>query len=196
MEKKSVSATILVLFLALTFSVIGVCFSVFVYEATKIVIKDVKITSNGVSVFGDKELKNEAKTLDLSDMKLGLKPATGKLDSDTEIPSTINDQGTSEGYYATVYVPAGTNFKITIKDIKIETKKNEEAVKEEREHIFVAIKDLTNAMQSLEKDEIELAKFENTNEKTKITFLIWLSSLAGSDLVGAKISFTLAFDKI
>ena len=196
MEKKSVSATILVLFLALTFSVIGICFSVFVYEETKIIIKEVGVSTNAVSVYGDKDLKNSVTKLDLSNMELGLKPATGKLDSDTEIPSTVTDQGTSEGYYASVYVPAGTNFKITIKDIKIETKKNEGAVKEEREHIFVAIKGVTSAMQTLEKDEIELAKFENVNEKTKITFLIWLSSLAGKDLVGTKISFSLVFDKI
>lgn len=196
MEKKSVSATILVLFLAITFSVIGICFSVFVYEETKIIIKEVGVSANAVSVYGDKDLKNPVTKLDLSNMELGLKPATGKLDSDTEIPSTVTDQGTSEGYYASVYVPAGTNFKITIKDIKIETKKNEGAVKEEREHIFVAIKGLTSAMQTLENDEIELAKFENVNEKTKITFLIWLSSLAGKDLVGAKISFSLVFDKI
>lgn len=193
MEKKSVSATILVLFLALTFSVIGICFVVFVYEETKIIINQVNVSANGVKVYGDKDLKNEVTKLDLSDMNLGLKPATGKLDSDTQIPSTINDQGTSEGYYATVYVPAGTNFKILIKNIVIETKKNEGAVKEERENIFVAIKGLQKAIKSLEDDEIELAKYENVNENSKITFLIWLSSLAGEDLVGAKISFTLEF---
>ena len=63
-------------------------------------------------------------------------------------------------------------------------------------NIFVALKDVSNAMKSLEEDTIELAKFENINETTKITVLIWLGSLAGEELVGANISFSLQFDKI
>ena len=196
MEKKSVSATILVLYLALTFSVIGVCFSVFVYKETRILIKEVSIVTNGISVYGDKELKNQATTLKLSNMDLGLKPATGKIDVDSQIPSTITDDGTSEGCYACLYVPAGTNFKITIKNIKIEDTKNVNAANEDRKNIFVALKDVSNAMKSLEEDTIELAKFENINETTKITVLIWLGSLAGEELVGANISFSLQFDKI
>ena len=196
MEKKSVSATILILFLALTFSVIGICFSVFVYKETRILIGKVQISAYDVSVYGDKELKNKATELKLSNIDLGLKPATGKIDNETQIPSTITDEETSEGCYACIYVPAGTNFKITIKDIVIETESNINEANEDRKNVFVALKDIKNSVKSLEEDKIELAKFENVNETTKITVLIWLGSLAKDNLVGATISFTLSFDKI
>ena len=40
MDKKSVSATILVLFLALVFAVVGACFSAFVYQKNIIEFKE------------------------------------------------------------------------------------------------------------------------------------------------------------
>ena len=196
MEKKSVSATFLVIFLALTFSVIGICFSVYVYQDTKIVIENITISTTGISVYSDKDLQNSATSLNLSNMDLGLKPATGELDSETQIPSTITDEGTSEGYYATIYVPAGVNFKITITNVVIDTKENEIEANNERKNIFISIKDIENSTQSIEEEVTEIATFSNVTETQKLTFLIWLGSLAGDELVGSKISFTLNFEAI
>lgn len=196
MEKKSVSATILVLFLALTFSVIGICFSVFVYPKTKITIENIMISANAISVYKDKDLKETVSELELSKMELGLKPATGKLDSESQIPSSITDKGTSEGYYATVYIPSGKDYKISVTNVKIETEKNQTDADFERRNIFVSIKDVLNTTKSLEKDVTELVKFENNNETRKLTFLFWLGSLASDKLVGAKISFTILFEEI
>ena len=196
MEKKSVSATILVLFLALTFSVIGACFSAFVYPKTKITVENIKITSAEILVYKDKELKNTINKLELSDMELGMKPATGELDNESQIPSSITDKGTSEGYYSTIYVPSGNDYKIVVKDIIINSKKDKLDVKQERKNIFIAIKDVENTTKSLEYDEFELVKFQNVNETQKLTFYVWLSSLASDKLVGSKINFTLEFIKI
>ena len=196
MEKKSVAATILVLFTALTFSVIGICFSVYKYQDTKIEITEVKIVASRISVYSDKNLTKEAKTLKLSDMKLGLKPATGKLDTESEVPSTITNEGTSEGYYASVFVPAGKNYKIFVTDIKIKTNRNQMEANNERKNIFVSIKDIENSTKSLENDRTEIVKFENTTENQELIFLIWLGSLASDELIGAKISFTLSFETI
>ena len=196
MEKKSVSATFLVIFLALTFSVIGICFSVYVYQDTKIVIENITISTTGISVYSDKDLQNSATSLNLSNMDLGLKPATGELDSETQIPSTITDEGTSEGYYATIYVPAGVNFKITITNVVIDTKENEIEANNERKNIFISIKDIENSTKSIEEDITEIATFSNVTETQKLTFLIWLGSLAWDELVGSKISFTLNFEAI
>lgn len=196
MEKKSVSATFLVIFLALTFSVIGICFSVYVYQDTKIVIENITISTTGISVYSDKDLQNSATSLNLSNMDLGLKPATGELDSETQIPSTITDEGTSEGYYATIYVPAGVNFKITITNVVIDTKENEIEANNERKNIFISIKDIENSTKSIEEEVTEIATFSNVTETQKLTFLIWLGSLAGDELVGSKISFTLNFEAI
>lgn len=196
MEKKSVSATFLVLFIAITFSIIGICFSVYKYQDTKIEIKEVKILTTGVNVYLDSELTNKAEKLELSDLKLGLKPATGELDSESEVPSTITNEGTSEGYYAKVFVPSGTNYKIFVTDIQVKTNKNQLEANNGRKNIFISINDVENTTKSLEEDKVEIVKFENITETQELTFLIWLGSLAGDELVGSKISFTLLFEAI
>lgn len=197
MKKKSVAATLLVIYLTLIFAVIGVCFKVFVYEDTKIEIKNIRLTkASTIEIFEDKELKSKTTSLKLSDMKLGLKPATGEVDDETQIPSTITDQGTSEGYYSTIYVKANAGFKVIVKDIVIETKRDQIAAEEERKNIFVSVKDVKNTTKNLEKDSFELVKFENVTETKEITFLVWLGSLSGEELVGSKISFTLDFQAL
>lgn len=197
MEKKSVSASLLIIYLAALFAVIGSCFYTFVFKERQITIENISIVAaSGISVFNDAEKKNSAIILELSDMETGIRPATGKLDKETQIPSTINDEGTSEGYYASVYVETKINYKIILKNIKIESKQDELEVKEERKNIFISIKDVENATKSLEEDEITLASFSNVNEIQKHTFLIWIGSLAGDSLHGSKISFELEFAAI
>lgn len=194
MNKKSVAASVLVIFMAIVFSVIGICFSYFEYAERKIIVSEVKVVAaEGITVYEDKDLKNKAENLKLSDMTIGLKPATGELDQETQIPSTINDEGTSEGYYATVFVKTSSNYKILVKNVKIESDKDETEIKEQRKNIFIAIKDVKNSTKSIEKDETEIAAFEDVSETQKLTFYIWLSSLSDDVLEGAKISFTLDF---
>ena len=194
MEQKSVGASILIVYLAVLFAIIGGCFSTFVYAYAKTEIKEIKlIASSNISIFSDKELKVQAKSLELSKQELGLKPATGELDSETEIPSTITDEGTTEGYYATVYIKSDIGVKIQLKDIDIKTKNSNNKAQQERKNIFVAIKDVAGSTVSLEKDVIEIASFNEACANKKIVFLIWLGALAGDGLEGAKVSFNIEF---
>ena len=193
MNKKSVSATILVLFLALFFSVVGSCFSMFVYRYSRTLVEKVGVVAEGVEVYGDKNLGKKITKLKLSDMELGLKPVTGEIDSETQIPSTIDDAGTSEGYYSTVYVKVTGNFRLSIHNIKIDSSHNEDLINEEKKNIFVAIKDLKNSVKTLENEGVEICRYSDVSEPVKITFLIWLGSLASDELEGAKISFDIKF---
>lgn len=197
MEKKSVSATILVIYLALIFSVIGACFSSFVFAYTKIEVESVALSSsNGIELFEDKNLTKKANKLKLSNMDLGLKPATGELDAESGIPSTITNEGTSEGYYAEIYLKATSNCRVVVKNINIDTERNKLEANEERKSIYVSILDVKNTTKSLEDDEVELVVFENVTEPKKLVFLIWLDSLAGDELEGAKISFDIDFQAV
>ena len=197
MEKKSVSATILVIYLALIFSVIGACFSSFVFSYTKIEVESVALSSSdGIELFEDKNLTKKANKLKLSNMDLGLKPATGELDAESGIPSTITNEGTSEGYYAEIYLKATSNCRVVVKNINIDTERNKLEANEERKNIYVSILDVKNTTKSLEDDEVELVVFENLTEPKKLVFLIWLDSLAGDELEGAKISFDIDFQAV
>lgn len=194
MNKKSVAASFLVVFLAITFSVIGSCFMAFVYKDTKIEVKEVLVTfAEGIGVYQNKELTEPVSALKLSDMQVGLKPATGEIDAETMIPSTITNQGTSEGYYAKVFVKSNINYKIVMKNIVIKSKKDKHDIKEERKNLFISIKDVANSTKTLEKDETEIVSFSDVSETQELTFLIWMGGLADETLEGAKISFTIDF---
>lgn len=194
MNKKSVSTSILIMFLALVFAVIGACFSSFVYVDKKIKFEDIKlVTASGIDVFEDEEFTKQTSKLNLSSMELGLKPATGEVDPETKIPSTITDEGTSEGYYKTIYVKSTIPYKIVINNIKIENKKDAEKANGERENIFIAIKDVSDSTKSFEGQEVVIAEINNDFETREFTFLFWLSSFSGEELVGSKITFNIEF---
>lgn len=194
MNKKSISATILILFMSLFFAVVGTCFYTFVYENTRTLVTKVGVfASENIEVYSDEKLKKKVAKLKLSDMDIGLKPATGEVDAETQIPSTIDDKGTSEGYYSTVYVKASGNFRVQLSNINIESDHDKLLIEEEKKNIFVGVKDLKNSVKTLENDGIEICRYTDVSEPVEITFLIWLGSLASDELEGARISFDIKF---
>lgn len=195
MNKKSVSATILILFMALFFAVVGTCFYTFVYDKTRTLVSAVGVLSDEqIQIYSDEKLKKPVSKLKLSNMDIGLKPATGEVDSETQIPSTIDDKGTSEGYYSTIYVVAKGRFRIQLSNISIQSDHDEKLIDEEKKNIFVGIMDLKNSVKTLENDGVEICRYTAvTSEPIKLTFLIWLGSLASDELEGARISFDLKF---
>ena len=197
MNKKSISATILILFMSLFFAVVGSSFYYFEYYSKRTLVENIGIIADEkISVYKDKELKRKITQLELSDMELGLKPATGEIDSETQIPSTITAEGTSEGYYSKFYVKAQGNFRIQLSNIKIDSDHDELLIKEERKNIFVGIKDLKNSVKTLENDGVEICRYSDVSKPVEITFLIWLGSIASDELEGAKISFDIKFVSI
>lgn len=197
MEKKSVSASLLIVYLAALFAVVGSCFYAFVFKGKQIKLESVAIVSaSSISVYGDEEKSKTINKLKLSDMKIGIRPVTGEPDKDSQVPSTINDEGTSEGYYATVYVDAAASYKIVLKNIKIKSEKDELLVKEERKNLYFSIKDIQGTTTDLKDDSIDIVTFSDVSQTQKLTFLFWLGAMAGDDLQGAKISFELSFETI
>jgi len=90
-------------------------------------------------------------------------------------------------------VKSSGNFRISIHNIKIDSDHDENLIKEERKNIFVGIKDLKNSVKTLENEGIEICRYVDAEKPVKITFFIWLGSLASEELEGAKISFDIKF---
>ena len=193
MEKKSVSASLLVIYLAGLFAVVGSCFYAFVFQKNQIKVESIKVSAININVYNDKDKTEKSTELKLSNMETGIRPATGKIDKETQIPSTISGEGTSEGYYATVYVDTSINYNIIVKNIKLESDKHELDLKDQRKNIYIAIEDVKNTTKTLEKDEFVLVTFEDVAETQELTFFVWLGSFADDVLKGTKISFELEF---
>ena len=195
MNKKNIATTIILLLCTMWFTVIGSSFMNFMYQESKIVVNDPTVSvSNGVLVYDSKDdNKKQIQTLEFNDMSLGLKPVTGDLDAQTNIPSTVTDKNGTEGLYASVKVTAPAGLKIVVTNIKIETQEKEEDVKDERKNMFIAIKDVKDSAQSLEADTIQLATERDAIEDKEYTFLFWLDSKADKILKGSKISFEIQF---
>ncbi|MBR2909917.1 MAG: hypothetical protein IKC11_06230 [Clostridia bacterium] len=197
MKRKNIAMTVCTILSALTFIVIGACFSAFVYKDEVIKVKNPKVTvARNIQVFAS----DGEKTLDelkLSQMKLGLKPATGEEDSLTSIPTTITDKQGSEGQYAKFKLYAPEGAKVSIQNIKIENEKESaEDIAKERENIMVAIKGIDDSTKSLAGDKIELATVPASEDKEEYTFLIWLSGKAGNKLESSTISFDITFEQV
>lgn len=181
---------------ALLFIVIGSCFSAFLYKSEIVKAENPKIVvSSGISVYDEKGDKIISE-LKLSKMKLGLKPATGEEDAETDIPTTVHEKQGSEGVYAVfnLLAPSGSNIYIT--NIKIEGEVDEKIIASEKENIKVSIKEIDKSTTSLKEDKVFLGKTEATSNKTKYTFLIWLSSKIDKKFNSATISFDLSFENV
>jgi len=196
MERKNIAATITTILCALTFIIIGSCFSAFVYKKELIRVENpLFVLGEGVGVYDEKGEKNINK-LSLSKMKLGLKPATGEEDSVTNIPTTVTDKQGTEGQYGKfkLYAPNGATISLT--NIKIESDQSGEDVKKERKNIMVSIKEIDNSTSSLEEDTVVLGSTQANEDRCLLTFFIWLSGKTSDKLEAATISFDISINEL
>ena len=197
MDRKNVAMTVTTILCALTFIIIGSCFSAFIYKNEVIKVENPKVVkAQNIEVFssdGDKVVEK----LELSKMKLGLKPATGEEDAVTSIPTTVTDKQGSEGQYAKfkLFAPSGASIYIT--NVVIENKKEKaDVIAAERENIKVAIKEIDKSSKSLAEEKVFLGSVEANEERMEYTFLIWLSGKVSDKLESSTISFNISFEPL
>ncbi len=196
MRRRNLAASIATALCALSFIVIGSCFTAFKYKDEMIKVESPKIVaSEGISVFnseGDKTISS----LKLTELKLGLKPATGEEDPETNIPSTVHDKKGSEGEYACFKIYAPKGAKIYVQNIKIENRKNPDEANAERENIYVAVKEIKNSTKNLVDDRVYLGDISASDERQEHTFYVWLDAKAGKKLMSSTISFEVSFESL
>ena len=196
MQRKHYATTITVILCGLLFIVIGSCFSAFLYQKEIVRVENPKIlTAVGVNVYSQ-DGKTEINQLSLSKMNLGLKPATGEENVETNIPSTITDKQGSEGQYAKFKLKTTNNISVSITNIVIKTKHDQDKVEEERKNIMVAIEGVTKEAVSLENNSVNLGSIEQGEEVKEYTFYVWLNAKASDEIEGSIISFDISFSNI
>lgn len=193
MLRKNVAPVVATILSCLLFIIIGSCFSAFLYKNEIIKVENPKIFKSENIIIYEEKGEDIITEIKLSKMKLGLKPATGEEDSETNIPSTIVDKQGSEGHYAKIMVMAPEGCKIVLSDIVINSKCKEEEIKEERKNIMVAIKEIKNSAKNLSLEQVELGIISPSNENIPLTFYVWLSGKASDILEASIIKFKVNF---
>lgn len=195
MNKKNIATTIILILCSVLFAVTGSTFMNLLYQKNKIVVKDpAVIVSDGVLVSAqDDENNTQIAYLKFSDMNLGLKPVTGKVDKETNIPSTVTDKNGTEGLYSAIKITAPVGLSIKLTNIKIESDQESEKLEIERKNMWIALKDVKNSANNLQQNEVILYTSQNQLEQTEFVVLFWLDSNVGKTLKGAKISFEMHF---
>lgn len=194
MNKNNTAITVTTILCALFFIVVGSCFSAFLYADEMVKIEKVNIvTAESVFVF-DKDGKNEIEKLELSTMKLGLKPTTGEEDATTKIPTTVHDKQGTEGVFAKFKVKAENGAKIYVTNIKFSGDVSEKVIEEERENIMVSISQISESTNSLKEEKVLLGELQGSDEKVDLTLFVWLSASISDKFNSESISFDLLFE--
>lgn len=196
MNKNNTAITMITILCALFFIVIGSCFSAFLYAKEIVKVENVNVVKTGNVLVFDKSGEKQIEKLELSKMKLGLKPATGEEDAESKIPSTVHDHHGSEGVYAKFKLQSSNAVKIFVSNIKFDGKVKDEILKNERENIMVSISEIAQSTVSLEKEKVLLGQVEGSENIKEYTFLIWLSSAISEKFNSETISFDLIFEEV
>lgn len=113
MEKKTIATTISGILILVFIIIIGATLSAFKVEKQKVEVKSLKVEAQPGIIITDKE-GIEISELEVKSSAVGIRPATGKEDSETHVPSTINDSVGTEGAYACFKVKSDKDWKIVL----------------------------------------------------------------------------------
>lgn len=185
--KKSIAVCVTAILFIMLFAVVGSCFMAFKYKDEKVVIVDPPlILGAGVSVVNQND--EPINKLEFSDSKLGLKPVTGELDSQTKIPVTVTDTNGSEGLYVKFKVKTDKNCNINVKNLKIVGNEKLD-IKNERQNIWFSVKEIDNSTKNFEEETLVLGSISSSSEYKEYTLLFWLSSVASEEFECCTVSF-------
>lgn len=195
MNKKNIATTLVLLLCSCLFAVTGSTFMNLLYQKNKIVVENPKVVcSSGVLVYNSNdEDKTQISQIEFSDMDLGLKPVTGKLDKETNIPSTVTNKSGTEGLYSAIKITAPAGLKILVTNISVTSEQDAEKVAIERKNMWIALKDVKNSATTLEEESVQLLTTDDAIEDKEFVVLFWLGSTTNNILKGAKISFEMRF---
>lgn len=113
MEKKTIATTISGILILVFIIIIGATLSAFKVEKQKVEVKSIKVEAqSGIKVTDKKGV--EISELEVKSSAIGIRPATGKEDSATHVPSTINDSVGTEGAYACFKIQSDRDWEIVL----------------------------------------------------------------------------------
>ena len=186
MERRDIGYILAYIYSFIFIAIIGISFSAFLDAKRKISIENIAVAvDDGILVqnLGDKG-NQSVDFLQVKSPKVGTKPVSGDLDTQTDIPYTVSDVVGSEGAYAKFQVKSDQAIKIVLEKV-------EGVPQSQLNNVKLAIVNSKNKPHSLSDIGETIEQKDPSNELHKFTLLIWLDQHAGSELIGSKIKIYL-----
>ena len=184
MDKKNIATTISGLLVLIFIIVIGATLSAFKVEKLKVEVESIRVEAeNGIFVMDEKG--NAINELDVKSSKVGVRPATGKENSETHIPSTINDAVGTEGAYATFKIKSDNMFKIVLLDCQVTAGEEDNL-----QNIRIAIMDKKS--ESIKGNELgAVLTIDEAKEPKEMVVVVWLDADTTKSIASGDISIVL-----
>ena len=180
MDKKTVAVTVMTILIVAFLMAIGSTLSAFKVSKEKVIVERmVVVYGDGVKV-KNKDGK-EISDLEVKSSAVGVRPATGDEDTETNIPTTVNDAVGTEGAYANFFLTSNSPWEIRLLSCSLTN-----GMEENLDNVRVAIMEEKNDPVSGKDIGATLAHGEAVNNKEYV-LVVWLDQETTKSIKGSKI---------
>lgn len=184
MQKKTTATTVLTILYLFFIVAIGATLSAFKISKEKVEVEKIIINAvEGITITNNKNVK--VTELEVKSSAVGVRPATGEEDSETSIPTTVNDAVGTEGSYASFKLSSSADYLIKLKNCYLSN-----GDVENLENVRVAIMEEENDPVNGANIGAVLAK-GNAVANKEMVVVVWLDKDTTKSIKGAKISIEL-----
>lgn len=180
MQKKTVATTLTAVLVLFFITIIGSCFSAYIVHKNKIELKEIKVYTGSGIVVADKKDK-QISSLKICSSEMGVRPATGEQNRDTNIPSTVNNSIGTEGAYGVFFLTTESAYEIRLKSVSVTN-----GLENNEDNIYVGVMDDDSEAINFEKMGSVLYKGDKATKK-EIVIVSWLDGDVSKSIVGADI---------
>lgn len=184
MDKKTVAVTVLTSLIVIFIVAIGATLSAFKVSKERVSVESISIICADGATITDKK-GERAQNLDVKSSSVGVRPATGDEDIETNIPTTVNDAVGTEGAYASFFLTSSRNWEIRLK--KCSLSKSEEV---NLDNVRLGVMEEKNDPVCGE-DVGEVLARGSAVERKEFVVVVWLDQETTKEIKGAKINIEL-----
>lgn len=187
MDKRNIGMFLGYLFSFVFIAVIGMSFSAFVDKKQQVVVEAVFfVNAEGIVAQKNGETGGDsASKIKFKSSKIGVKPVSGELDTQTDIPYTVTSKIGSEGAFAKFQILSSKNWELVLQG-------SEGVSEKELENVMVSVEDTKVKAISLADIGGLLAKGEAKVRPQKFVIMVWLDQHVGKDIIASKINIHVA----
>ena len=183
MERRDFGYAIAYILSFVFIAIIGISFYVFKDKIQQVEVKSISIESEEGIIVKSGEEEGTKLNLAVHSPKIGTKPASGELDTQTDIPYTITSQVGSEGAYAKFEVQSENPYNIILSGIN-------GVPEEELDNVKISVDG--SEKKPFSAKNLGDVIFEGEKGNKKLTILVWLDGHTTNKIIGSKIDIKLS----